>query len=135
MSEEDDDGSAKALATEIRILRARRMLRTLGLVQDLAGGCRQGLQESTAATFCWVPRPSTLSLPRPPIGHPAASPNLHQTALPTSKILPPLAADLVMVLADVRQSKGLMSHAAVLSLAGLVSGCLSAYKNWPGAQR
>ena len=41
MSEEDDDGSAKALATEIRILRARRMLRTLGLVQDLAGGCWQ----------------------------------------------------------------------------------------------
>ena len=40
-----------------------------------------------------------------------------------------------MVLADVRQSKGLMSHAAVLSLAGLVSGCLSAYKNWPGTQR
>ena len=41
MSEEDDDGSVKALGTEIRILRARRMLRTLGLVQDLAGGCWQ----------------------------------------------------------------------------------------------
>ena len=38
MDEEDDGGSAQALGTEIRILRARRMLRTLGLVQDLAGG-------------------------------------------------------------------------------------------------
>ena len=54
---------------------------------------------------------------------------------PPPPTLPHLAADLVMVLADVRQSKGLMSHAAVLSLAGLVSGCLSAYKNWPGTQR
>ena len=31
-------GSAKALASEIQLLRARRVLRTLGLVQDLAGG-------------------------------------------------------------------------------------------------
>ena len=67
----------KGLRTEIRLLRARRVLRTLGLVQDLA--------------------------------------------------------DLLMVLAEVRPSKsGLLSRPAVLALAGLLSGCLSAYKNWPG---
>jgi hypothetical protein len=31
------DTSAKALAAEIRLMRSRRVLRTLGLVQDLAG--------------------------------------------------------------------------------------------------
>lgn len=67
----------KTLRTEIRLLSARRVLRTLGLVQDLA--------------------------------------------------------DLLMVLAEVRPSKtGLRSRPAVLALAGLLSGCLSAYKNWPG---
>jgi len=41
-------------------------------------------------------------------------------------------ADLLMVLAEVRPSKtGLLSRPAVLALAGLLSGCLSAYKNWP----
>lgn len=38
-----------------------------------------------------------------------------------------------MVLAEVRPAKrGLLSHGGVLALAGLLSGCLSAYKNWPG---
>ncbi|KAL4441469.1 hypothetical protein ABPG77_001973 [Micractinium sp. CCAP 211/92] len=79
-------GSAKALAGEIQLLRTRRTLRTLGLVQDLA--------------------------------------------------------DLLMVLPDLRggASKAgrlgaTLSTPAVLALAGLVSGCLSAYKNWPGAAR
>ncbi|PRW51151.1 peroxisomal membrane 11A isoform A [Chlorella sorokiniana] len=73
----DVAAALKGLRTEIRLLRARRVLRTLGLVQDLA--------------------------------------------------------DLLMVLAEVRPSKtGLLSRPAVLALAGLLSGCLSAYKNWPG---
>lgn len=71
---EEDSASAKALAAEVRLLRTRRVLRTLGLVQDLA--------------------------------------------------------DLLQVLADVRESTGLMGHAAVLAAAGLVSGGVSAYKNW-----
>lgn len=79
-------GSAKALAAEIQLLRTRRVLRTLGLVQDLA--------------------------------------------------------DLLMVLPDIRgqgAKPGRLGAAlggpAVLALAGLASGCLSAYKNWPGAAR
>ena len=79
-------GSAKALAGEIQLLRTRRTLRTLGLVQDLA--------------------------------------------------------DLLMVLPDLRGGASkpgrlgaALSGPAALALAGLVSGCLSAYKNWPGAAR
>ena len=72
----DTAAAAKLLCSEIRLLRARRVLRTLGLVQDLA--------------------------------------------------------DLLIVLPEVRPSKkgGLLSHGAFIALAGLVSGCLSAYKNW-----
>lgn len=83
---EEGGGSAKALATEIQLLRSRRYLRTLGLIQDLA--------------------------------------------------------DLLMVMPDVRSSGSkpgraarLLSRPAVLAAAGLLSGCLSAYKNWPGTQR
>jgi hypothetical protein len=42
-------------------------------------------------------------------------------------------SDLLQVLADLRESKGLLGHAATLALAGLVSGGLSAYKNWQKA--
>lgn len=41
-----------------------------------------------------------------------------------------------MVLPDIRSSsgkpRGVLEHPATLALAGLVSGCLGAYKNWPG---
>ncbi|KAL4444227.1 hypothetical protein ABPG75_011964 [Micractinium tetrahymenae] len=84
--EAEGGGSAKALAAEISQLRARRTLRTLGLVQDLA--------------------------------------------------------DLLMVLPEIRgqgskpgRLGAALSGPAVLALAGLASGCLSAYKNWPGAAR
>lgn len=74
-----DDEKDEALVSEIRQLRARRALRTLGLAQDLA--------------------------------------------------------DSLLALADLRgddRPPGVLSHKAVLAAAGLLSGCLSAYKNWPG---
>lgn len=74
------DEKDEHLAGEIRLLRARRVLRTLGMAQDLA--------------------------------------------------------DALMAIADLRDSKaGLLSNRAVLATAGLLSGSLSAYKNWPGVQR
>jgi hypothetical protein len=81
-----DDEKNKPLAAEIAQLRARRVLRTLGLVQDLA--------------------------------------------------------DSLLALADIRQAApgqqqraGLLSNRAVLAAAGLLSGCLSAYKQWPTTVR
>lgn len=74
-----DEEKDEALVSEIRQLRARRALRTLGLAQDLA--------------------------------------------------------DSLLALADLRgddRPHGLLSNKAVLAAAGLLSGCLSAYKNWPG---
>lgn len=78
---EDSAASAKSLCSEIRLLRQRRLLRTLSLVQD--------------------------------------------------------AADLLMLLPDLRpprpgRERGLLYHPATLSLCGLLSGLLSAHKNWPG---
>jgi len=75
-----DDEKDEALVSEIRQLRARRALRTLGLAQDFAD--------------------SLLAL-----------------------------ADLR---GDDRSPMRLLNHRAVLATAGLVSGCISAYKNWPG---
>jgi hypothetical protein len=86
MSGEDDEKD-DALLSEIRQLRARRALRTLGLAQDLA--------------------------------------------------------DAFLALADLRgdassstgaggRSSGVLNSKALLAIAGLVSGCISAYKNWPG---
>jgi hypothetical protein len=72
----EDDKDA-ALVGEIRGLRARRALRTLGLAQDLA--------------------------------------------------------DALLALADLRDAKeGVLSHRGLLAACGLLSGCISAYKNWPG---
>lgn len=71
-----DAGVDKALQEEIAGLRARRVLRTLELVQDLS--------------------------------------------------------DLLLALADVRARGRLLHNDALLALAGLVSGSISAYKNWPG---
>lgn len=75
-----DDVKDEALLSEIRQLRSRRALRTLGLAQDLA--------------------------------------------------------DALLALADLQSDDTLrtsiLSHKAVLAAAGLVSGCISAYKNWPG---
>ena len=83
-SEPEED---KHLLAEIRALRTRRILRTVGLAQDLA--------------------------------------------------------DALMALADIRGAAGgggggggLLNNAAVLAAAGLVSGVISAYKNWQAvAQR
>lgn len=83
----EDDEKDDALLSEIRQLRARRALRTLGLAQDLA--------------------------------------------------------DALLALADLRgdatagggasgRSFGMLNNKALLAIAGLVSGCISAYKNWPG---
>jgi Peroxisomal biogenesis factor 11 (PEX11) len=76
----EDDEKDDALLSEIRQLRARRALRTLGLAQDLA--------------------------------------------------------DALLAFADLRgdsrAGSGVLSSKAVLAIAGLVSGCISAYKNWPG---
>ena len=45
-------------------------------------------------------------------------------------------ADSLLALSDLRQGrKSWANHAALLALAGLLSGCISAYKNWPGVQR
>ena len=74
-----DDEKDEALVSEIRQLRARRALRTLGLAQDLA--------------------------------------------------------DSLLALADLRgddRPPGVFSGKGVLAAAGLLSGCISAYKNWPG---
>ena len=84
----EDDEKDDALLSEIRQLRARRALRTLGLAQDLA--------------------------------------------------------DALLALAELRgdattagggasgRSFGMLNNKALLAIAGLVSGCISAYKNWPG---
>lgn len=116
---EPDADAAKALAAEIRLLRARRALRTLGLVQDLAdllmvlsevrllawgSGCRVWGCPCTAAP---APPPTAAAL------HTAST-----RRIPDGQVRP--------------RKGGLMNHGAVLALAGLVSGCLSAYKNWPG---
>lgn len=76
-AEGDTDDKDEALITEIKQLRARRALRTLGLAQDFADG--------------------------------------------------------LLALADLRgDDRGVFSSKTILSIAGLVSGCISAYKNWPG---
>ena len=44
-------------------------------------------------------------------------------------------ADSLLALADLRgdgKPSGLMNSRSLLAAAGLVSGCISAYKNWPG---
>jgi hypothetical protein len=81
----EDDEKDDALLSEIRQLRARRALRTLGLAQDLA--------------------------------------------------------DAFLAFADLRgdssaaaggRCSGVLNNRALLAIAGLLSGCISAYKNWPG---
>jgi hypothetical protein len=85
----EDDEKDDALLSEIRQLRARRALRTLGLAQDIA--------------------------------------------------------DSLLALADLKSTggggsgsgaggrgTGVLNSKALLAIAGLVSGCISAYKNWPG---
>jgi hypothetical protein len=43
---------------------------------------------------------------------------------------------MLLALSDIRDAKGgLLGNAALLSLAGLISGCIGAYKNWPGVQK
>eukprot|EP00887_Chlorella_sp_A99_P001174 scaffold14.g1174.t1 len=72
----------RALRAEIALLRSRRALRTLGLLQDLA--------------------------------------------------------DSLLALADLREGGGrggLLGHKGALAAAGLLSGALSFYKNWPGVDR
>ena len=47
-------------------------------------------------------------------------------------------ADALMAVADLRDGRGgggVFGNRTVLASAGLVSGCLSAYKNWPGMQK
>lgn len=49
-------------------------------------------------------------------------------------------ADMCLAIADVRgagtgTSRGLLSNRAFLAAAGLLSGCISAYKNWPGVMK
>lgn len=47
-------------------------------------------------------------------------------------------ADALMAVADLRGGRGgggVFANRTVLASAGLVSGCLSAYKNWPGMQK
>lgn len=78
-SGDEDPDIDKSLVVEIRELRAKRVLRTLELVQD--------------------------------------------------------ASDLLLALADIRDSGRLLHNDALLALAGLVSGSISAYKNWPGNKR
>jgi len=81
----EDNEKDDALLSEIRQLRARRALRTLGLAQDLA--------------------------------------------------------DAFLAFADLRgnsstaaggRCSGVLHNRALLAIAGLLSGCISAYKNWPG---
>lgn len=78
---EVDDGKDDILVAEIKQLRTRRVLRTLGLAQDIA--------------------------------------------------------DAFLALADLRgnvsgsSNNSLFSSKSLLAIAGLVSGCISAYKNWP----
>jgi hypothetical protein len=77
-----EDEKDDALRLEIKSLRARRALRTLGLAQDVA--------------------------------------------------------DMLLAVADLRGSgakrgtAAVLSNRGVLAAAGLLSGCISAYKNWPG---
>lgn len=124
---EPDVDAAKALAAEIGLLRARRALRTLGLIQDLADllmvlaevsrrqrGLVQGMSRHG-----WRPAGAPPPLPLRPPRRPA--PTTHRAASVHSARC-----------RQVRPRKGgLMNHGAVLALAGLLSGCLSAYKAWP----
>lgn len=78
---EANDGKDDILIAEIRQLRTRRLLRTLGLAQDIA--------------------------------------------------------DAFLAVSDLRGAASATSHSflsskSLLAIAGLVSGCISAYKNWPG---
>lgn len=162
---EGDDEEApttKSLCSEIRLLRTRRLLRTLDLVQDLAGKQgvgggkgRQGMQgTATGCLACGL----RSSMPMVRCAAAAGSPGCvlcpapathrslyHVKALPLFALCPPAPpplivlrrppADLLQVLAELRGSKGLLGHAATLALAGLVSGSLSAYKNWQKVAR
>lgn len=49
-------------------------------------------------------------------------------------------ADMFLAIADLRQTgereaQGILSNRAFLATAGLISGCISAYKNWPGVMK
>lgn len=45
-------------------------------------------------------------------------------------------ADALLALSDLRDSRdGVLGNRALLAAAGLLSGCISAYKNWPGVSQ
>lgn len=154
----------RSLAAEIRLLRSRRTLRTLGLAQDLAGG------EQGEFMCGWVELDSSSRAPQGPLLPLALLPllrALHPMLLPLcllrcrqwdngagghlllctlaphhyicspftiATLVPP---DALMAIADLRGSQrgGLLASKALLATAGLASGLLGFYKNWPSIER
>ena len=105
--------AADDLERQLRVLRAKRFLKTLAIVQDLAD------------TLLAVNDVLSESADSPPASHILDFPSLvsHHRRV-CSRLLPLIA------FRSAAGGQGRLSNKAVLASAGLLSAALSAYRNW-----